>query len=116
MTHVRPARPRATRLAAVCNLARAGEAQPDRLEPYEQLLADLLFAALANYDETERQAIGREFQRVAGAKLPVVDLYTQGLNFARTHRLGNTQDQLPDPVSSFEGSPPMTTAPQQLTA
>jgi peptide/nickel transport system substrate-binding protein len=90
--------------ARIWNLARPGEAQPDELEPYELELARLLDDALATFDEGERQAIYSEFQRVAGANLPLVYLYTQGLNFARTDRIGNTQDQLADPVSSFEGS------------
>jgi peptide/nickel transport system substrate-binding protein len=90
--------------ARIWNLARPGAPEPDRLEPYERQLADLLFAALETYDEDERKAIYREFQQVAGANLPLVYLYTQGLNFARSSRLGNTQDQLGDPVSSFEGS------------
>jgi peptide/nickel transport system substrate-binding protein len=90
--------------ARIWNLARPGQPQPDRIEAYEQQLADLLFAALATYDEDERKAIYREFQQIAGANLPLVYLYTQGLNFARSDRLGNTQDQLADPVSSFEGS------------
>ena len=90
--------------ARIWNLARPGEAQPDQLESYELELARLLDEALETFDEGERQAIYSEFQRVAGANLPLVYLYTQGLNFARTDRIGNTQDQLADPVSSFEGS------------
>jgi peptide/nickel transport system substrate-binding protein len=90
--------------ARIWNLARPGQPQPDQLEDYEVQLAELLFAALETYDEAERRAIYREFQQVAGANLPLVYLYTQGLNFARSSRLGNTQEQLGDPVSSFEGS------------
>ena len=90
--------------ARIWNLARPGEARPDRLEDYELELAELLDTALATFDEEERFAIYSEFQRVAAANLPLVYLYTQGLNFARSERLGNTQDQLADPVTSFEGS------------
>jgi peptide/nickel transport system substrate-binding protein len=90
--------------ARIWNLARPGEGRPTRLEPYEEELQELLTAALGTFDETERRALYTEFQRVAGANLPLVYLYTQGLNFARSERLGNTQDQLGDPVSSFEGS------------
>lgn len=90
--------------ARIWNLSRPGEPQPDQLEDYELELARLLDEALATFDEVERQAIYAEFQRVAAANLPLVYLYTQGLNFARSERIGNTQDQLSDPVSSFEGS------------
>lgn len=90
--------------ARIWNLARPGEPRPDRLEDFEIRLAELVTEALATFDEDERRALYREFQQIAGANLPRVYLYTQGLNFARSTRLGNTQDQLADPVSSFEGS------------
>lgn len=90
--------------ARIWNLARPGQSRPDHLEDYELELARLLDAGLATFDEAERQAIYAEFQRVAAANLPLVYLYTQGLNFARSTRIGNTQDQLDDPVTSFEGS------------
>jgi len=90
--------------ARIWNLARPGESQPDRLEDFEIRLAELVTEALGTFDEAERRALYFEFQQIAGANLPRVYLYTQGLNFARTDRLGNTQDQLADPVSSFEGS------------
>ena len=90
--------------ARIWNLARPGESQPDRLEDFEIRLAELVTEALGTFDEAERRALYLEFQQIAGANLPRVYLYTQGLNFARTERLGNTQDQLADPVSSFEGS------------
>lgn len=90
--------------ARIWNLARPGENRPDELEPFELELAELTNEALATFDEAERFAIYSEFQRVAGANLPLVYLYAQGLNFARSERLGNTQDQLEDPISSFEGS------------
>ena len=90
--------------ARIWNLARPGESQPDRLEDFEIRLAELVTEALGTFDEAERRALYFEFQQIAGANLPRVYLYTQGLNFARSERLGNTQDQLADPVSSFEGS------------
>jgi peptide/nickel transport system substrate-binding protein len=90
--------------ARLWNLAQPGAGQPTEVADWEVRLNDLVAEALATYDETERRALYREFQQIAGANLPLVYLYTQGLNFARSNRLGNTQDQLPDPVSSFEGS------------
>lgn len=90
--------------ARIWNLAQAGTGRPSRLEEYEVRLAELVTAALGTFDEAERQALYFEFQQIAGANLPLVYLYTQGLNFARSERLGNTQDQLSDAVSSFEGS------------
>lgn len=88
--------------ARLWNLARPGESQPDHLEPFELELAELSAQALATFDEDERYEIYSEFQRVAAANLPLVYMYTQGLNFARSERLGNTQDQLEDPISSFQ--------------
>ncbi len=90
--------------ARIWNLAQPPASRPDRLEDFEIRLAQLVTEALGTFDEAERQALYREFQQIAGANLPRVYLYTQGLNFARSDRLGNTQDQLADPVSSFEGS------------
>ncbi len=90
--------------ARIWNLAQPPAGAPERLEDYEVRLAELVTEALGTFDEAERQALYFEFQQIAGANLPLVYLYTQGLNFARSERLGNTQDQLADPVSSFEGS------------
>ena len=90
--------------ARLWNLAQPGAGRPTEVADWEVRLNDLVAEALATYDESERRALYREFQQIAGANLPLVYLYTQGLNFARSNRLGNTQDQLPDPVSSFEGS------------
>lgn len=90
--------------ARLWNLAQPGAAQPTEVADWEVRLNELVAEALATYDETERRALYREFQQIAGANLPLVYLYTQGLNFARSNRLGNTQDQLADPVTSFEGS------------
>lgn len=89
--------------ARVWNVARPGESRPDELEPYELRLAELADAGLRTNDEAERLEIYTEFQRVAGENLPLVYLYTPGLSFARSERVGNTQDQLPDAVTSFEG-------------
>lgn len=90
--------------ARLWNLAQPGAGRPAQVADWEERLNELVGEALATYDEAERRALYREFQQIAGANLPLVYLYTQGLNFARSTRLGNTQDQLPDPVSSFEGS------------
>jgi len=90
--------------ARIWNLAQPPASQPERLEDFEIRLAELVTEALGTFDEAERRALYLEFQQIAGANLPRVYLYTQGLNFARSDRLGNTQDQLADPVSSFEGS------------
>jgi peptide/nickel transport system substrate-binding protein len=86
------------------NLARPGEMRPERLEPFEEELARLADAALATLNEEERFAIYTEFQRVAAANLPLVYLYAQSLNFAYSSKLGNTQDQLEDPITAFQGS------------
>lgn len=90
--------------ARLWNLAQPPASQPTNVFDWEVRLNELIAEALATFDEGERRALYREFQQIAGANLPLVYLYTQGLNFARSTRLGNTQDQLPDPVSSFEGS------------
>ncbi len=90
--------------ARLWNLPLPGESAPQRVEPFEVELAELANKALATFDEAERREIYTEFQRMAGANLPLIYMYTQGLNFARSNRVGNTQDQLEDPISSFEGS------------
>ena len=86
------------------NLPQAGEDRPTRVEPFEEDLDALVFEALATFDEAERFEIYTELQRQAAANLPLIYMYTQGLNFAYDPRVGNTQDQLEDPISSFEGS------------
>jgi peptide/nickel transport system substrate-binding protein len=90
--------------ARIWNLAQPGTGRPAQLAEYELRLAELVTEALGTFDEATRKGLYFEFQQIAGANLPLVYLYTQGLNFARSERLGNTQDQLSDPVSSFEGS------------
>ena len=86
------------------NLPLPGEPRPARVEPFEEDLDALVFEALATFDEAERFEIYTELQRQAAANLPLIYMYTQGLNFAYDPRVGNTQDQLEDPISSFEGS------------
>lgn len=89
--------------ARVWNVARSGESEPDDLEEFELELADLANQGLLTYDEEERYEIYSEFQRVAAENLPLVYMYTPGLSFARSERIGNTQDQLSGEITSFEG-------------
>lgn len=87
----------------VWNMPLPGASEPAHPEEFEVRLHELTEAALQTYDEAERYEIYTELQRVAGANLPLVYLYTPALSFARMEQVGNTQDQLEDPVTSFEG-------------
>ena len=62
--------------ARLWNLPPPGATVPQRVEPYEERLEELMFAALGTFDEAERRAIYTDFQREAASNLPLIYLYT----------------------------------------
>jgi len=91
-------------VAHIWNLNRAGQATPDRPESFEILLDKLVSQGLSTTNLAERKKIYDQFQSVAAENLPLVYLYTRGLHIAYKKRVGNTQDQLPDPVGAFQST------------
>lgn len=91
-------------VAHIWNLNRAGQATPDRPESFEILLDKLVSQGLSTTNLAERKKIYDQFQTVAAENLPLVYLYTRGLHIAYKKRVGNTQDQLPDPVGAFQST------------
>lgn len=88
-------------VAHIWNLNRPGQPRPEKPEPFELLLDKLVAAGLSATDPAERKKIYDQFQTVAASNLPLVYLYTRGVQVAYKKRVGNTQDQLQDPVSAF---------------
>jgi peptide/nickel transport system substrate-binding protein len=59
---------------------------------------------LSTLDPAGRKAVYDQFQTVAAQNLPLVYLYTRGLHVSYKKRVGNTQDQLRDPVAAFQST------------
>jgi peptide/nickel transport system substrate-binding protein len=91
-------------VAHIWNLNRAGRAQPDKPESFEILLDKLVSQGLSTLEPAGRKAVYDQFQTVAAQNLPLVYLYTRGLHVSYKKRVGNTQDQLRDPVAAFQST------------
>jgi peptide/nickel transport system substrate-binding protein len=91
-------------VAHLWNLNRPGRATPDRPETFEILLDKLVSQGLSTTDTAERKKVYDQFQSVAAENLPLIYLYTRGLHIAYKNRVGNTQDQLRDPVAAFQST------------
>ena len=91
-------------VAHIWNLNRAGRAAPDKPETFEILLDKLVTQGLSTTNLEERKKVYDQFQTVAAENLPLVYLYTRGLHVAYKKRVGNTQDQLRDPVGAFQST------------
>ena len=91
-------------VAHIWNLNRPGQPRPDRPETFEILLDKLVSDGLATTDPAQRKAIYDRFQAVAAENLPLIYLYTRGLHVSYKKRVGNTQDQLQDPIGAFQST------------
>lgn len=91
-------------VAHIWNLNRPGQPRPDRPETFEILLDKLVSDGLAATDPAQRKAIYDRFQAVAAENLPLIYLYTRGLHVSYKKRVGNTQDQLQDPIGAFQST------------
>ena len=91
-------------VAHIWNLNRAGQSKPEKPESFEILLDKLVTQGLSTLDTAARKQIYDQFQKVAAENLPLVYLYTRGLHVAYKNRVGNTQDQLKDPMGAFQST------------
>jgi peptide/nickel transport system substrate-binding protein len=91
-------------VAHIWNLNRTGQVKPDKPETFEILLDKLVSQGLSTLDLEGRKKIYNQFQQVAAENLPLVYLYTRGLHIAYKKRVGNTQDQLKDPMGAFQST------------
>lgn len=91
-------------VAHLWNLNRTGQPRPDRPESFEVLLDKLVSDGLSTTDAAQRKAIYDRFQTVAAENLPLIYLYTRGVHVSYKKRVGNTQDQLADPIGAFQSS------------
>jgi peptide/nickel transport system substrate-binding protein len=91
-------------VAHIWNLNRAGQTRPDKPETFEILLDKLVTQGLSTNDLAERKKVYDQFQTVAAENLPLVYLYTRGTHVAYKKRVGNTQDQLRDPIGAFQST------------
>jgi len=91
-------------VAHIWNLNRPGQSRPDRPETFEILLDKLVSDGLSTTDPAKRKEIYDRFQVVAAENLPLIYLYTRGLHVSYKKRVGNTQDQLRDPIGAFQST------------
>ncbi len=91
-------------VAHIFNLNRPGQPRPDNPESFEILLDKLVSQGLSTLDQAGRKRVYDQFQSLAAESLPLVYLYTRGVHVSYKQRVGNTQDQLTDPIGAFQSS------------